>query len=142
VPYEVARIHSNDKTSSILLVSSTGDISVADDELNIQSTLACPHEQNFLDVFFFSGASCTFLPPHQDPPDTVIVFCSSSNSTLLLSIVSVTGKDMVVVGKAQFSASHGVSGRETQRIIAISCSPCGVLSCISKLACLSDLQYY
>jgi len=134
VPHEVARIHSDDKTSNIFLVSSTGDISLADDELNIQSTLVCPHEQNFLDVFFFSGASCTILPPNQISPDTVIVFCSSSDSTLLLSIASVTGKDITITGKSQFPT--GVSGRTAQRIVALSCSPCGVLSYISKPACL------
>ncbi|KAG1877931.1 hypothetical protein DFJ58DRAFT_11780 [Suillus subalutaceus] len=73
LPHEVAHIYSDDKSSKILLVSSTGDISVADNELNIQSTLICPHQQNFLDVFFFPGTSCTFLPPRETPPDTVIV---------------------------------------------------------------------
>jgi hypothetical protein len=127
----------DDKSSKILLVSSTGDISVADDELNIQSTLICPHEQKFLDVFFFPGTSCTFLPHHENPPDTVIVFCSSSDSTLLLSSVSVTGKDITIVGKNQVSISHGVSGQKTeQHVIALSCSPCGVLSYISELVCL------
>ncbi|KAG0705987.1 hypothetical protein DFH29DRAFT_904566 [Suillus ampliporus] len=133
VPHEVARIYSDDKSSNILLVSSTGDVSVTDDELNILSTLSCPHEQNFLDVFFFPGVSCTFLLPHENPPDTVIVFCSSTDSMLLLSIVSVTGKGITVVGKNQFSTSHGVSGRKTQqRVIALSCSPCGVLSYINE----------
>ncbi|KAG2157287.1 hypothetical protein DEU56DRAFT_12959 [Suillus clintonianus] len=133
VPHQVARIYSDDKSSNIILVSSAGDISVADDELNIQSTLTCPHEQNFLDVFFFPGTSCTFLPPHENPPDSVVVFCSSSDSTLLLSIVSVTGKDMTIIGKNHFSTSHGVSGRKTQQhVIALSCGPCGVLSYINE----------
>lgn len=133
LPHEVARIYSDDKSSNMLLISSTGDISVADDELNILSTLICPHEQNFLDVFFFPGASCTFLPPRENPPDTIIIFCSSSDSTLLLSIVSVTGKDMIIIGKNQVSTSHGVSGRKTQQhVIALSCGPCGVLSYINE----------
>ncbi|KAG1891199.1 hypothetical protein F4604DRAFT_1989301, partial [Suillus subluteus] len=124
LPHEVAHIYSDDKSSKILLVSSTGDISVADNELNIQSTLICPHQQNFLDVFFFPGTSCTFLPP---------LFCSSSDSTLLLSIVSVTGKDITIIGKNQVSISHGVSGRKIQHhVIALSCSPCGVLSYINE----------
>lgn len=131
--HEVAHIYLDDKNSKILLVSSTGDISVADDELNILSTLVCPHQQNFLDVFFFPGASCTFLPPRENPPDTIIVFCSSSDSTLLLSTVSVTGKDMTIIGKNQVSISHGVSGRKIQHhIIALSCGPCGVLSYINE----------
>ncbi|KAG2041673.1 hypothetical protein BDR03DRAFT_945379 [Suillus americanus] len=133
LPHEVTHIYSNDKSSKILLVSSTGDISVADNELNIQSTLICPHQQNFLDVFFFPGTSCTFLPPHENPPDTVIVFCSSSDSTLLLSIVSVSGKDITIVGKNQVSISHGASGRKIQHhVVALSCSPCGVLSYINE----------
>ncbi|KAG1827107.1 uncharacterized protein BJ212DRAFT_1474290 [Suillus subaureus] len=133
LPHEVTHIYSDDKSSKILLVSSTGDISVADNELNIQSTLICPHQQNFLDVFFFPGTSCTFLPPHENLPDTVIVFCSSSDSTLLLSIVSVTGKDITIIGKNQVSTSHGVSGRKIQHhVIALSCSPCGVLSYINE----------
>lgn len=141
LPHEVARIYLDDKSSKILLVSSTGDISVADDELNIQSTLICPHEQKFLDVFFFPGTSCTFLPHHENPPDTVIVFCSSSDSTLLLSSVSVTGKDITIVGKNQVSISHGVSGQKTeQHVIALSCSPCGVLSYINESHTLAAYQ--
>lgn len=133
LPHEVAHIYSDDKSSNILLVSSTGDISVADDELNIQSTLICPHQQNFLDVFFFPGTSCTFLSPHENPPDTIIMFCSSSDSTLLLSVVSVTGKDMTIIGQNQVSISHGVSERKTQQhVIALSCGPCGVLSYINE----------
>ncbi|KAG1905904.1 uncharacterized protein F5891DRAFT_1274949 [Suillus fuscotomentosus] len=133
LPHEVARIYSDNKSSNILLVSSTGDISVADDELNIQSTLVCPHQQNFLDVFFFPGTSCNFFPPHENPPDTIIVFCSSSDSMLLLSIVFVTGKDMTIIGQNQVSISHGVPGRKTDHhVIALSCGPCGVLSYINE----------
>ncbi|KAG2078131.1 hypothetical protein BDR04DRAFT_1226911 [Suillus decipiens] len=133
LPHEVVHIYSDDKSSKILLVSSAGDISVADYELNIQSTLVCPHEQNFLDVFFFPGASCTFLPPHENPPDTIIVFCSSSDSTLLLSIVSVTGKDIIIIGKNQLSISHRVSRQKIQdHVIALSFGPCGVLSYINE----------
>ena len=128
-----------DKTSNILLVSSTGDISVADDELNIQCTLVCPHEKKFLDVFFFSGASCSFLASHQTPPDIVIAFCSSNDDILLLSIVSVTGKDMTIIGKTQISTSHGDLGLKTQRVLALSCSPCGVLSYISETCIFYDL---
>ncbi|KAG1756596.1 uncharacterized protein EDB91DRAFT_1093491 [Suillus paluster] len=132
MPHEVARIYSDDQTSNILLVSSTGDVSVADDELNIMSTLICAHEQNFLDVFFFPGASCTFSP-RENLPDTMIVFCSSTDSTLLLSIVSVTGNDLTIIGRHQFSTCHAVSGQKTQqRVVALSCSPCGVLSYINE----------
>ena len=74
-PHLVSRIHAPaDLSSSVILESPNGDLTIANTDLGDQRTERYPHgDANVLKSFLFPHGSCTFLVGYSNPPQNTLV---------------------------------------------------------------------
>jgi hypothetical protein len=75
VSHAISRIYApEDLESRVLLLSSEGNLTVTDAELNVCGTHNIPNaDSRLVECFVFSRKACTFLPSRTAPPRGTIV---------------------------------------------------------------------
>ncbi|TFK94274.1 hypothetical protein K466DRAFT_476809 [Polyporus arcularius HHB13444] len=135
-PHAVAHIYAPDYLPSyIVLVSATGEVSVADEELQVQRTCT-PHNHQpstLVKHFLFPAASCSFLPSHTTAPySAVSVSFLRSGDVLRLDVVGIAEENVNLLGEC-------VVPTDETDILDISCSDDGFISILTPSGCWTSL---
>lgn len=126
----------DDLPSRVVLLSPSGDLSIADAELTVKNTLQAENNrQILLKSFMFSCKSCSFIPNH-----LLSLHCSIILSIFLVgdelhAHAVMIGKDDTLVRLGDFVLPIENEGTSTD-IAGISCSESGCLCILSKLPVL------
>ncbi|RPD66864.1 hypothetical protein L226DRAFT_549593 [Lentinus tigrinus ALCF2SS1-7] len=124
-PHPVAHIHAPDYLPShVVLVSATGEVSVADAELEVQRTCTPQNNQpsTLVKHFLFPAASCSFLPSYTTSSyRAVSVSFLRSGDVLRVSVVGVAEENVTYLGEC-------VVPTEETEILDLSCSDAGFIS--------------
>ncbi|KAI0722363.1 hypothetical protein C8T65DRAFT_704869 [Cerioporus squamosus] len=127
-PHPVAHIYAPDYLPSrIVLVSATGEVSVAEEELRVQRTCTPQNHQpsTLVKHFLFPAASCSFLPSHTTLPYTAVsVSFLRSGDVLRVNVVGVAEENVNLLGEC-------VVPTEETDILDISCSDAGFISILA-----------
>jgi len=109
---DVAKIYvGEDLESRVLMLSSKGQLTVADADLGIQSTRDPVDDEALLvDSFIFPRRSCSFLPTRTAPPRGVVavLFLQIENATRL-QILAICDDEVVELGNRDLKVQPDVS---------------------------------
>ncbi|KAH7912953.1 hypothetical protein BJ138DRAFT_1003417 [Hygrophoropsis aurantiaca] len=134
--HPVSRLYYVASSSRLLLISNTGDMSIADDDLRIQSHIQGSQSQTLLDCWMFSRNSCTFLQTHSKAQtEFLLVSCFRSDAVLSvhLTLIDSIGT-LVPIGNCELPIHAGQKRDEQSSVTCLSCSSSGTISFIDGSA--------
>ncbi|EJF62319.1 hypothetical protein DICSQDRAFT_58264 [Dichomitus squalens LYAD-421 SS1] len=127
-PHSVVHVYAPDYLPrSVVLVSAAGDVSLADEELQILRTHTPQNHQpsTLLKHFLFPSAACTFLSSHSASSyDAVSVSFLRSGDVFRLGIVGMGGEIITSLGECVLPV-------EETEFLDVSCSSAGFISVLS-----------
>jgi hypothetical protein len=91
---------SEDLESRVLFLSSKGQLSVADADLNILNTQDTIEDgASLIESFFFPRKSCSFLPARTTPPRGVIaVLLLKVDNSIRIQILAICDDEVIALG--------------------------------------------
>ena len=98
--------------SHVVLVSPTGEVSVADEELQVRHTITPQNNQpsKLVKHFLFPAASCSFLPAHTISSCSVVsVSFLQSGKVLRVNVVGIAEETVSSLGECVVPTEENVS---------------------------------
>ncbi|KAH7931149.1 hypothetical protein BV22DRAFT_1052884 [Leucogyrophana mollusca] len=137
VQHPVSRIFSVGHTSSnLVLVSASGDMTIVDDELNVQSHFQGSEDQELLDSWIFPRTSCSFMPAQPGTSsESLLVSCFRSGIMLSVRVATIdTAGILVPIGSCEIPLQVDETPNEDSSVVCQSCSSSGILTFINNNA--------